>query len=198
MLALSPGASMAWQLAASEAARASQRHIERETVFIGICYLGTWLRSRPAGKITTPTGDIVLGTARAEAKAIDDLLWALGVSPTRLSHAVRMAIGGGLHRHVTKGVVHRSRACKAAFERAAELAALAHVNEIHCRHLLAALLEHPGPALTDAIVECGAMASTLHARVVAPATMPESRPGQAGDGARGVSHLIYMGAAMPA
>jgi hypothetical protein len=184
---------MAWHLAAGEAAHAKKRCIEREAMFLGICHLGTWLRTQTPEGIRLPTGGTGLEALHAEAKAVEDLLWALGLSPTRLCHAVRTAVGRDAYRYPTKTIIHRSQACKTAFRRAEALAAAARAGEVHCLHLLAALLEHPGVVLTRVVADCGVLVNTLHARVVATPWMREAQPAHAKHTAQGVSHLIYVG-----
>lgn len=197
MPALSPATSMAWHLAAAEAKRARQRRIEREAVFIGICYLGTWLRTRTAEGASLPIGGASLGALRAEAEAVEGLLWAVGLSPIRLCHAVRAAVGRGTYRHLTRTKLHRSQACKAAFHRAETSPAAVQDGAVRCLHLLAALLEDPGAVLTDVVAVCGVTVHTLRAGIMATPWMQEARHAPAERRAQGVSHLIYVGADVP-
>jgi hypothetical protein len=197
MLALSPGTSLAWKLAATETVRARQRCVEREAMFIGICGLGIWLRAQKSEEILLPTGVVAVGTLRAEVAAVEELLWALGVSPTRVCHAVRHAVGTGLCKYAAKPIVHRSQTCKAAFQRAGALAETARASEIHCLHLLAALLEHPGAIFPRALADCGATVHTLRTRLAATPWLQDAQQAPAKRTEPGVSHLIYVGAGEP-
>ena len=186
MLALSQGASMAWQLAASEAARTQQRYIERESVFVGVCRLGTWLRTTPQGQERAPAG-------QAEAETIEEILRAFTLVPQIVCRAVRTAVGKGSHGHGTEAVVHRSQACKTCFQRAEALAAAAHAGEIHCLHLFTALLEHPGPVLTGVLGVFRVDIKALYAQTVATTSALDALHTRAAKKGQGVSHLIYVG-----
>ncbi|MGE3540841.1 MAG: hypothetical protein AB7N91_25825 [Candidatus Tectimicrobiota bacterium] len=193
MLALSQGASMAWQLAAREAARAQQRYIERESVFLGICQLGTRLRAAAPGTAGFSSGKVPGRSGLAEAETVEELLGTHALTPKILCRAVRTAVGRGNHGHGSEAVVHRSQACKTCFQRASALAASAHAREIHCLHLLAALLEHPGAVLTGVLgvfrVDCKA----LQAQIMATVFALDAIHARAANKGQGVSHLIYVG-----
>ena len=147
MPTLSQGAYIAWQLAAGEAMHIGHQHIENADVFIGICKLGTWLRSmKQRGKLV-PNGKIDLRALYTEAETVEEALRTFALSHTTLVNTVRAVVEKGTAGH-PKRIMHRSKACKMSFQRAAALAATARVEEVHCMHLLAALLEQPG-SVTD-------------------------------------------------
>lgn len=194
MITLSPAASLAWRLAATEAVRARQRRIEREALFIGLCALGPWLRTRTAEGAALAVCRTTLPALRAEAEEVEDVLWALGLSPVRTCQAVRTAVGRGAFSHPARTKVHRGPACRAIFQRAAALPAAVQAGELRCLHLLAALMEDPGPVLAEVLATCGVTVSALRTRLMAMPWRQEARHLSAERPAQGVSHLIYMGA----
>jgi ATP-dependent Clp protease ATP-binding subunit ClpA len=80
-----------------------------------------------------------------------------------------------------------------SFQRAAALAVRARVEEVHCLHLLVALLEQPEALLTRAVAIFGVAIKELHSRIVAITSALDARHGRAESKAPGVSHLIYVG-----
>jgi ATP-dependent Clp protease ATP-binding subunit ClpA len=192
MPTLSQGAQMAWQLAAGEAMRTRHPYIEKEGIFIGLCQLGTWLRSmKQQGKLQS-NGAKDMRALCAEAEMVEETLRTLALSPTILGNTVRAAVGRGTTRH-TKKSIHRSQACKMYFQRAEALAVAAQVEEVHCMHLLVALLAQPEALLTEAVAIFGADIKALHARAVAIAAAIDARKGQPEGKVHGVSHIIYVG-----
>ena len=73
------------------------------------------------------------------------------------------------------------------------MAATARVEEVHCMHLLAALLEQPEALLTRAVAMFGADIKELHGRIVAITSALDARHGRAENKKQSVSHLIYVG-----
>jgi len=196
MPALSQGVLLAWRLAAEEATRTGQRCIERESLFIGLCYLDTWLRSRPSGGDSLPEDEQGLQALHAEAAAMAEPLWAMGLSPTRLCHAVHTALARGHYKYIKGAKIHRSAACKAAFQRAEALMAPS-ASEVHCLHLLGGIVEAPGTILTRVIEAYGVQVHTLHSKIIAAIGKLGSHSGPAKRQGLGVSHIIYMGANLP-
>ena len=192
MPTLSQGAYIAWQLASGEAMHSGHQYIENADIFIGICKLGTWLRSmKQRGKLV-PNGKIDLRGLYAEAEMVEEVLRTFALSPTTLGNTVRTVVEKGAASH-PKQIVHRSKACKMTFQRAAVLAATARVEEVHCLHLLAALLEQPEAFLTRAVALFSVDIKELHSRIVAITAALDARHGRLEDKAQGVSHLIYVG-----
>ncbi|MBM3226288.1 MAG: hypothetical protein FJZ47_21195 [Candidatus Tectomicrobia bacterium] len=193
MSTLSQGAFTAWQLAAGEAMRTRQSQIEAEMLFIGICKLGTWLRTmKQRGKIV-PNGLQDLRGLFAEAETVETALQTFAIPPISLYKAVRTALGQGTHVQVKKQVVHRSQACKMAFQRGEKLAAASPAGEVHCLHLLTALLDPPGPVLPRVVQLFDVDIAALHARLVTITTVLDTRHGNREAQGEGVSHIIYVG-----
>jgi len=193
---LSQGVLLAWRLAAEEATHTGQRCIERESLFIGLCYLDTWLRSRSSGGDSLPQDAPALQALHAEAAAMAEPLWALGLSPTRLCHGVHTAIARGRYKYLKGAKIHRSAACKASFQRAEALMAPS-AREVHCLHLLGGIMEAPGTILPRVIEAYGVQTHTLHAKIMAAIGALGSQSGPAKRGGTEVSHIIYMGANLP-
>ena len=162
---LSQGAYLAWRLAAGETARATHPCIEKEFVLIGLCRLSRWLRLKAQGE-NAPLRGRALRAVSAEAQTVEAALKACAVAPDLLCHAVRVAVGKGLHRRGEE-IVHRSTACKACFQRAEAIAEAAGATEVHCLHLFAAILEQPGALITRVVTEVGVNIAALHAAVEA-------------------------------
>ena len=101
-----------------------------------------------------------------EAQTVEEALQACAVAPDLLCHAVRVAVGKGSHRRGEE-IVHRSTACKACFQRAEAIAEAAGAAEVHCLHLLAAILEQPGALITRVVTEVGVDIEALRAAVEA-------------------------------
>jgi len=192
MPTLSQGAYIAWQLAAGEAMHSGHPYIENADVFIGICKLGTWLRSmKQRGKLV-PNGKIDLRGLYAEAETVEESLRTFSLSPITLSNTVRTVVEKSTGSH-PKRVVHRSQACKMSFQRATALAVKARVEEVHCMHLLAALLEQPEALVTRAVAIFGVDIKELHTKIVAITSALDARHGRTETKPQGVSHLIYVG-----
>ena len=192
MPTLSQGAYIAWQLAAGEAMHIGQRYIENEDVFIGVCKLGTWLRSMKQRGRLVPNGKIDLRALFAEAETVEEALQTFALSHTILVNTMRAVVEKGTAGQ-PKRIMHRSKACKMSFQRAAGLAVRARVEEVHCMHLLAALLEQPEALVTRAVAIFGVDIKELHTRIVAITSALDARHGHAESKAQGVSHLIYVG-----
>ena len=75
-----------------------------------------------------------------------------------------IAVGKGPYRRGEE-IVHRSTECKACFQRALAIANAAGATEVHCLHLLAAILEQPGALITRVVTEVGVDIEALRAAV---------------------------------
>ncbi|MCL6450280.1 MAG: ATP-dependent Clp protease ATP-binding subunit [Acetobacteraceae bacterium] len=173
MKGLSVGATLAWQIAAAETAAAGHQYIEKEQVLIGVCSLEKAVR---AGLGLSPQAREAL---EAERRDIDDVLRAFELDAARLRRDLRQRSGVGGYQHAGQ-VVHRSEACRQAFRRAEELAEAA--AEVSCLHLLAAVLESPGPVIEQALAEGGATPAELRDSALARAaerTHPAPKPAEA-------------------
>lgn len=162
---LSQGAYLAWRLAAGETARTMYPSIEKEFVFIGLCGLGRWLRAKAQGG-QAPLRGQALRAVNAEAQTVEAALQTYGIASDLLGLTVRTAVGKGPSRHAGE-VVHRSVACKACFQRAAAIAESVGAAEVHCLHLLAAILEEPGTVLIRVLTEVGVDLAALRTGVEA-------------------------------
>jgi ATP-dependent Clp protease ATP-binding subunit ClpA len=183
---------MAWQLAAREAMRTRHPYIEKEDIFIGLCQLGICLRAmKQRGKLRSHTAKDVRALC-AEAEMVEETLRTLALSPTILGNTVRAAAERSTTRHMKKNI-HRSQACKMYFQRAEALAVAAQAAEVHCMHLLVALLAQPEVILTGAVAIFGVDIKALHARAVAITAAIDARKGHVEDKVQGVSHIIYVG-----
>src|SRR5499426_337726 len=171
---LSQGTYFAWRLAAGETARAMHPCIENEFVLIGLCGLGRWLRTRAQGEKASHRKQ-ALRAVRAEAQTVEEALKACAVAPNLLCHAVRVAVGEGSHQ-LGEEIVHRSTACKASFQRAEAIAEAAGAAEVHCLHLLAAILEQPGALITRVVTKVGVDIEALRTAVEATLVSLHSRP----------------------
>jgi len=165
MSELSQGTYLAWRLAAGETARTMHPCIENEFVLLGLCGLGRWLRSKTQGEEASPR-EQALHAVSAEAQIVEEALKACAIAPDLLCHAVRIAVGKGPYRRGEE-IMHRSTACKACFQRAEAIAEAAGATEVHCLHLLAAILEQPGALITRVVTEGGVALEALRAAVEA-------------------------------
>ena len=165
MSKLSPAAGLAWQIAASEAATARHPFIEREHLLIGICSLHKALGFIRFSRVES----LPVEPIRAEADRVEQTLGSLGISSLTFRRGVRSRLRPGL-AEPPKQAVHRSDACKAIFRRANELAGRAGGEETHAQHLLAAILEDPGPVITAVLVGAGIEPEELHKEVLSDKT----------------------------
>jgi ATP-dependent Clp protease ATP-binding subunit ClpC len=174
---LSFGAMLAWQVAAGETVAGGHRFIGREHFLIGVCSLDKLLRNNGVG--IQPQAHRAL---QAEGNAVADALRGCGLDATRLRRLARQRIGRGSYDH-TGLVIHRDEKCKATFGRAEELVQPGGI--VTCLHLLAALMEEPGPVACQVLQGVGVQPETLRERALAVAqrgpAAGEGRPGAASD-----------------
>lgn len=161
MKELSVTASLAWQIAAGEAAAAKHQFIEKEHILIGICSLEKLLILNAEESGLKPQERQAV---QVEHDVIEDVLRGFELDSTRLRRLLRKRLGDGNYKHTEK-VIHRSEACKRIFIRADELAAS--TGEISCLHLLAAILEKPGGVLSSVLAEAGVKSADLRERAIA-------------------------------
>lgn len=173
MTELSIGAALALQVAAGEVVTGGHRFTSNEHLLIGVCSLDKLLRSN--GVVVHPQARQAL---QAECNAVADVLRSCGLDATRLRRLVRQRLGRGNCDH-TGLAVHRDEVCKATFGRAEALALPGGV--VTCLHLLAALLEEPGPVVGQALQELDARPTSLREQALAAAPKGaapgEGRPG---------------------
>jgi hypothetical protein len=134
---VSPGVSLAWRIAAAEAAQAGAEYIEKEHLLIGIYSLETVLPSKSAPHEKT------LESLYNEKKALEFPFCNSDLNPA----AIRLKIRNALPLGKVPGnarVVHRSPECRNCFEKAAVLSG---DKDMTCIHLLNAILDDPGPVI---------------------------------------------------
>lgn len=170
MSKLSAAAGLAWQIAAGEAAAARHPFIEREHLLIGVCSLHKTLGFLRFTRVESlPVEEI-----RGEADGVEELLLSLGISATALRRGVRSRLRPG-HAVHAGDVVHRSDACKAIFKRAAEIAEAAGAQETKAHHLLAGILENPGPVIAAVLTGAGVSVEALRREALSGKGAPRAR-----------------------
>jgi ATP-dependent Clp protease ATP-binding subunit ClpC len=162
MSRLSGPASLAWQIAAQEAAEAQHQFIEPEHLFVGILSLE---KIHGAGEELAELRDL-RQPLQDECDAIENALDGLGLEAALLRRRVREWIGRGRYERL-EHVVHRSDACKKLFDRAAELTPPG--SDMTSLHLLAAITDNPGETIRKVIEEAGAKPADLRERALAGA-----------------------------
>jgi len=90
-----------------------------------------------------------------EAEQILQLLRVTGIEPRRLRHALRKRLGDGGYQRAEGDDISRSDAVRAAFGRAADIAAENEAQIVMAHHLLAALLEIPDTHTRALLTESG-------------------------------------------
>ena len=164
---ITDGASKAWDVAVEEAARSKYHQVEKEHLMIGLLSLEKKLGMSEVGN------DARLAM-RAENGAVENVLYGAleghEVAVARLRRRIRLGLGEGIDE--PEEVIHRSEACKRIFDRALELSP--HKREVSCIHLLAAILEDPGPAIEQALAEEGIKVKDMIEPAMAWVTLAES------------------------
>jgi ATP-dependent Clp protease ATP-binding subunit ClpC len=188
MRKLSFGAMLAWQVAAGETVAGGHKFISRERLLIGICSLGKVLQSK--GAAAQPRARQAL---QAEGNAVGGALHVCSLDMTRLRRLVRQGIGRGNYDH-TGLVIHRDKECKAIFGRAEEMVPPG--GTVNCLHLLAALMEEPGPVIEQVLQRVGVRPAVLREQALAvplgTARAAEERPWEAPGVAAAASETPYL------
>ncbi|MBI4424896.1 MAG: ATP-dependent Clp protease ATP-binding subunit, partial [Elusimicrobia bacterium] len=161
---LSPGAELAWRLAAEEAHALLQTRIDREHLALGLLGLERAVLLQGDREGLRPA---VRRAVLAEHDAVKAALEACGLKVQGFADALRAALPRGARAGTAK-VISRTPEAKAAFARAGALAAAPDAAA-----LLAALLQDPGEPLAGALACAGTDAGTL-AR-----SLERGRPGEA-------------------
>jgi ATP-dependent Clp protease ATP-binding subunit ClpA len=138
MSALTPGARLAWKIAAAEAADARFPKIDKPHLLLGLLSLGKALAA------AEDLPDAERKELSGESRQLEELLARLALQAVTLRRAVRQRVGVGTHRHAPGAAISRTEAVKSAFSRAEELAG---GEAVSCLHLLVALFERPDPHL---------------------------------------------------
>jgi ATP-dependent Clp protease ATP-binding subunit ClpC len=157
MKELSVGASLAWQIAAGEAAAAKHQYIEKEHMMTGVLSLEKVLGDEDAG-ITPDVREL----PQAECSGVEDVLRTFELDATRVRRLIRQRLGKGSFKRTEK-VVHRSEECRRVFARAESMA---QPGQVSCLHLLAAILEEPGDVIGGVLAEAGVKPADLRQSVL--------------------------------
>ncbi|MDH3974880.1 MAG: ATP-dependent Clp protease ATP-binding subunit [Deltaproteobacteria bacterium] len=157
---LSSGATTAWRTAVIEAWEDQYPNVEKEHIFIGLLSLGKVLDAA--------TGDArfdkkILQEIRGEFVALSVAIISLGLDITLLRREVRHRTGKGSHVHKEKNI-HRSEACKQMFSRAEILSKNSRITALH---IMAAILENPGPIISESFQKTGADSKALREKILA-------------------------------
>ncbi|MBI5904566.1 MAG: ATP-dependent Clp protease ATP-binding subunit [Deltaproteobacteria bacterium] len=169
MTRVTKAARMAWEIGASEAARVRHPFIEREHLLIGLCSLRKVLDYLKYTRVES----IPVEAIRDEGDSIERALVPLGLTGATFRRGVRSRLRPGNAVHV-EPVVHRSDECKAFFRRAKEIAGPD--AEVTARHLLAAVMEDPGPVISAVLIGAGVAPELLRRELLGNR---EPRRGQA-------------------
>jgi ATP-dependent Clp protease ATP-binding subunit ClpA len=139
---LSPAATLAWKIAASEALQAHSAFIEREHLLIGLFSLEKALSVKDFNESPKVARSVLY-----EKDALDFLLRNSRLDAMTLRRSLRQALvrGGASQK---KGTMHRSPACRQSSDHAMQLAKGKGVNTVHLFH---AILEDPGPVILAAL-----------------------------------------------
>lgn len=155
---LSPGAELAWRIAAAEAAEARHEKIGTGHVVVGVFSLEKVSRLGP-GQLAAELREAAL----REWSRVEDLSWAIGLDPARLRRRLRDRLGRGTHVHSGRSI-SRTDDCKAVFARATALAA---GGPATCLHLVAAAAESLDPVLRAGLADLSVVPARLHAEALA-------------------------------
>ena len=144
MTSLSPGAALAWKIAAFEAVHLNAAYLEKEHLFIGLLSLDKVV----AGGTEQAAGESMEQVTR-EWAALSSLLEITGHDPVVLRRLMRSALRKGTE--VREGaVVHRSPACREIFRRAAQSAG---EKPAGVPDLFSAIMEQPGEVIAGVLAE---------------------------------------------
>jgi ATP-dependent Clp protease ATP-binding subunit ClpC len=149
---LTPGASKAWDIAAEEASRSSARLIGKEHLLIGLLSLDKAMEEADPEEIKP---------LKAELDAIRNVLEGacdLPAPASAIRRSIRRSLEGG-NKSADGRIVHRDEECKSIFRRAGALSYSR--GEVSCLHLMAAVMERPGPIIEAALSGTGIEASGL-------------------------------------
>jgi len=152
---LSPTIELVWHIAGQEAVAASRAEIESEHFFCALLKFAELNDDELKGITNHPLAAKILTTERNQVRA---LLKERDIPTTRARHHLRQILGRGNQPHPA-GPLHRSTAAHQLFERAAQIVRDPN-GLLESPHLLQALLDHPTPALTNALQAVGAKTSS--------------------------------------
>ncbi len=161
MANLSPGANLAWHIAAYEAGEAEYHFIEKEHLFIGILSLEKVV----AGAADQSGLDQnVWQELKKENSLLNKVLGSYGIDQTKLRRLIRKKFGNGGYKH-TERTIHRSEECKAVFANAAVMPGTKLITTLH---VAAAIADNPGDILTTVFAELGVDPKALRDALLTP------------------------------
>src|SRR5438552_11638350 len=160
MNTFSPGVMLAWNIGASEAVMSHYEFLERTHILIGLCALEEAASSQEGQRFAKQFGD--LGYLNEEILCLGQCLERQNLDRVLLIGALRQVAGRGSHLDKQpREVLHRSPGCKRGFDKAIDFAQRQAGGESHSLHLLAGILEEPGPHLVQALGLTGTSVDAL-------------------------------------
>lgn len=165
MKGLSEIVTLAWNIAGAEAISANFEFIEREHFFISLTEIRKLL-ALTAPKLNFSPEQTA--AAEAEFQGIEALFSKFNLNLTKLRRAVRDKLGEGRYSG-RRGDIHRSEESRALLVRARAIAGLRRVTGFD---LLRAIMENPGPVITEALAECSVTPAQL-AQAIMDFNLPE-------------------------
>jgi ATP-dependent Clp protease ATP-binding subunit ClpC len=166
---LSNGADLVWKSAVAETQQARLPRIEPEHLFIGVCSLERFLQP---GAIADAA---VRQTVQNEWAPLAAIFQNSHLDPAAVRRALRAVVGTGTASY-PDGLIHRSDASKAVFDRAGALAELTERPATTSMHLLQALLEQDGTFIPTVLSEQGVQLGILRAAVIQGLAPPPVAP----------------------
>ena len=167
---LTPGAEVAWMIAAGEAAAGGHERIAPAHLLIGALSLAKLSPGADAAGLGVNAA-LVLGENARLLRALS----ASGLDPTRLRRRARAQLGRGPVQGPPSGPLSRSLTCKAVFAAAEALAG--EDRPVGIAHLLAALAEDVDAVTARIIRQGGAAVPALHSALLEAARVTEAAPG---------------------
>ena len=161
MMELSIASHFSWQLAVNETLYTKQKYIEKEHIFNGICSLE---KVTEASTVLINISPDSLNEIQSEKYAVEKILVNFDIKPAHLRRQIRSELGVGNYIQ-SERVVHRSENCKSYFKKAEDIAIKSGSNNIHCLHILSAILSDPGPHITKVLIEHGIELSQLRDKI---------------------------------
>jgi len=134
----SPGLALAWRIAASEAGLTGHPKIECPHLLMGLLSLD---KASPGALVELKINPAHMGQIKAELAAIDKVFEATSTAPAAFRRDLRARVGKG-GTSTAKGLMSRSAAAKAAFDKAEKLAKGVELNALH---VLSVLFKEPDP-----------------------------------------------------
>ncbi|MCM2254892.1 MAG: ATP-dependent Clp protease ATP-binding subunit [Vicinamibacteria bacterium] len=155
---LTPGAELAWRIAAGEAAASRHEKIEPAHLLMGLLSLEKVVKLQP---VELGLDSQTLAEVAREEALLGQVMRAAALDATRMRRLARDRVGQGALARQPSGAMSRSLVTKALFQAAEALAAEA--PRLSGLHLVAAMAEGADPLTFKLFVDLGAQVPTLHA-----------------------------------